>query len=94
MAPPFTRVPGTNLLVGNFGAGTNSRVVIFATPQTTFNDTWQKIDGTTIIVAGQETREALRELFERHSIRQVRDMLPGGLSGSTAVYLRQWLRLP
>jgi hypothetical protein len=93
MAPPFTPVPGTNLLVGNFGAGTNSRIVIIATPDATMHGPWEKIAGSNVIIVGAETREELHRLFVSHSINQIRTMLPGGISGRTAISIRQWLGL-
>jgi hypothetical protein len=89
----FQPIPDTHLLVANFGAGTNSRVVVVTTPDATIDEPWEKVPGSNVIVIGTNTKQELHQLFASHSVKQIRALLPGGISGRTAISIRQWLGL-
>lgn len=93
MTDQFKPIPDYNLLIANFGEGTNSRIIIFRTPDATMTDPWEKIPGTNILLIGRATRAELHKYIQNTSWRATDQQLPNGIGGRTYTAIRKYLGL-
>jgi len=85
----FKNIKGYELIVGNFGGGTNSRIIVFM--QRGKRGKWVKVAKANILIVGPGAVKELRQFLLQQPKSIIVSAIPGGMSGRTLTELRRHL---